>query len=729
MKGEQRFIRWKPVASTAGLALLLGLLMSWLDGGLLGLEDRSLDYRFQLRGPRELEHSPLILVQVDNRSYKDLDERFPFPREHYARVIRNLKAAGVAAVVMDIQFTERVSGNQTGLEELVQAVGAASPDSGVPVILAGKVERELRGYSWVDYPLEELLGTGQPWGLVNTIMDRDGVHRLYSLFQPDPLGEKKLPSIGLQTFLTEVDAQAAAQAPGKLIDTETEGLLRVGPREIRLEPGFANTFRINFYGPSGSFPTYSFSDIMDDAGFDLSHPDLDTDYMEQWSDPELYELIWGDAPHPFRGKIALIGVSADDQHDNKVTPFFQYGGTRRLMPGVEIHAHAIQNIFDGIDVHPALPGWLWLLPLILLALIGSLTVHWLTPLRCLVLLAPLALGWLWLALVLFTRHNAWLEVVNPLTAFAGAWVTGVLQHFMQARRERAQIRGMFAQYVPEAVVSELIADPEKLVLGGEEREMSSMFSDVAGFTSISEQLTPHQLVELLNEFLTEMTECIYAEGGIIDKYEGDAIIAEFGAPIAYEDHALRACRAAVVMQKRLAELREIWESRGQPRLQARVGVNSGPMVVGNMGSRQIFDYTVIGDAVNLASRLEGVNKFYGSWILVSEFTWRRVENEFLGRRLDLIRVKGKLEPVGIYEILDLAAAEGAGELRERCRIYDEAFAGYLARDFRGAGEGFAGIHERWPGDAPASVMRERCSLYLESPPPEDWDGVMTMTEK
>jgi len=707
----------------AGVAFLLAVLFSLLDAGLFGLEDRSLDLRFQLRGPRSVEHSPLVLVTVDNRSYKDLNQRWPFPRGHFARALRNLKRMGVRLIVLDIQFTEEAVGDSAGLAELAAAVRECAP-----VVLSGELVYERGGYQRLDRPLPVLLETGQPWALVNDLSDPDGVNRLYPLFLPDPGDGTPRAVLGARLLYT-LDSLEGRGGAGLAFGPIAGGLRRLGERALRLEPGKANAVRINYYGPAGTWTHRSFSDFLDDAEFTLADPDQDADYVEQFADSALFQALWPGEVHPFAGKVALVGVSATDLHDDKRTPFFNYQGLRQLMPGVEVHAHAVQTMLDGAwIVNPLTGARAWLL-LAAMALAGGWITRRLGPLRALLLLLPLAAGWLALAQWAFVRHNLWLELVAPLAALAFAWTAGTLLHFLQARRERAQIRGMFAQYVPEAVVAELIKSPDKLVLGGEEREMSALFSDVEGFTSVSEHLSPTQLVELLNEYLTEMTQCVTDEGGIIDKYEGDAIIAEFGAPLPCADHALRAARAALRMQERLVGMREDWARRGKPQLKARVGVNSGLMVVGNMGSRQIFDYTAMGDAMNLASRLEGVNKYYGSYILLSGDSWRRLDGAFLGRQLDAIRVKGRREPVDLWELLDRTDSPRAAELQERIRCWDAARALYLARDFSAAAAAFAALLEENPTDGPARTLAARCRAFGLQPPAPDWDGVQEMTEK
>ena len=279
------------------------------------------------------------------------------------------------------------------------------------------------------------------------------------------------------------------------------------------------------------------------------------------------------------------------------------------------------------------------------------------------------------------------------------------------------------------MVNELIANPHLLSLGGEERELTVLFSDVASFTSISEDLSPTDLVGLLNEYLTAMTEIVVEHDGIIDKYEGDALMAEFGAPIPFEDHAVKACLAAISMQRKLTELRTKWEKEGRPPLTARIGINTGIMLVGNMGSRHIMDYTVMGDNVNLASRLEGTNKVYGTKICVSESTHAAAIGEVITRELDLIRVKGKSRPVHIYEVFETVEQgipAGRASMLER---FEMGLQFFRDRRFTDALELCSEIHEMDPDEGPAALYARRCQQYVETPPPDDWDGVFIMTTK
>ena len=297
-------------------------------------------------------------------------------------------------------------------------------------------------------------------------------------------------------------------------------------------------------------------------------------------------------------------------------------------------------------------------------------------------------------------------------------------------KERSFIRKAFARYVPAKVVDTLLSKPELLQLGGEERVMTVLFSDLAGFTTISEGMTPAQLVRLLNEYLTEMTEIVLSEGGIIDKFEGDAIMAEFGAPLPIPDHADRAVRAGLRMQMRLRELRKLWAERKLPELRCRVGINTGPMIVGNMGSDQVFDYTVIGDSVNLASRLEGANKRYDTYLMISESTHVCLTpGLFRTRVLDVIKVKGKSKAVKVFEVFGENSAGSLDGIEPYYRLYHEAFETYLSRDFPAARKKFEEALSLRPKDPAATDMIERIDGLNPDHLPADWDGSIALTSK
>lgn len=295
-------------------------------------------------------------------------------------------------------------------------------------------------------------------------------------------------------------------------------------------------------------------------------------------------------------------------------------------------------------------------------------------------------------------------------------------------RDQKFIKDAFSKYVSEKVVNQIIAKPEILALGGEERVVTAFFSDLAGFSSVSEKLTPHELVELLNDYLTEMTDIILKYDGTVDKFEGDAILAFFGAPVPYEDHALRACLTAIEMQQRLEEMRAVWKAEGKDELYMRIGINTGKMVIGNMGSKTRMDYTMMGDSVNLAARLEGVNKLYNTETIIGESTYATVKEEIETRELETIRVMGRKEPVKIYQVLG-RKGEMNPQIRAILPLFNQGLRHYGNREWK---EGLAcfdkalQINEH---DGPSLAYRLRCIDFLFKPPEENWDGVYDMLSK
>jgi adenylate cyclase len=341
----------------------------------------------------------------------------------------------------------------------------------------------------------------------------------------------------------------------------------------------------------------------------------------------------------------------------------------------------------------------------------------------------LAVAYFVFSFILFSDYSTIIEISTPILVIFLSFVGHTVYHYIVSQHEKRMITGAFSHYVPKKVVEQILADPDKLTLGGEERLVTIMFTDVAGFTSISEKLSPAQLVHLLNEYLTEMTDTVLEHEGIIDKYEGDAIMAEFGVPVSHDKHAFMACKAALDMQEKLKILRKKWKAEGKPQLRARIGINSGEVIVGNMGSRDVFDYTVMGDHVNLGSRLEGANKFYGTYIMISEFTYKYIKDDFYARELDLIRVKGKEKPIKVFELMASKEDKHSEQFLKLLEIYAKGLEYYKTQQWNEAVDSFDACLKLFPEDAPSTEYRSRCIEYKFNSPGPDWDGVTVMTEK
>ncbi|MGH6629413.1 MAG: adenylate/guanylate cyclase domain-containing protein, partial [Burkholderiales bacterium] len=400
-------------------------------------------------------------------------------------------------------------------------------------------------------------------------------------------------------------------------------------------------------------------------------------------------------------------------------------------PGVEIHANVIDNTLHQNFLRRGPKQALWDVVLILgfgipMGIWKALvTPRWMW-IR-LSLLVPFVAGNFWAFL-----HGWWLNFTVPGMTLAGNVLMVSLYRALVEEKEKRKVRTAFGQYLSPEVIRRLLVNPR--LVDPRKTEITVMFSDIRGFTTISEKLDAQELALFLNQYLSDMTRIVFDRQGTLDKYIGDAVMAFWGAPFEEEGHAARACETALDMMKRVHELQTQWKAEGKPPLEIGIGLNTGVASVGNMGSSLRYGYTALGDAVNLSSRLEGLNKEYLTHILVNETTYAAAKDAGLVfRELDLIQVKGKLQPVTLYELIaqrDEAASNGSmAELAARV----EAFAGgrelYKKRRWEEAQKAFQGVLEKWPEDGPSRVYWKRCQEYLFEEPPANWDGVYVMTHK
>jgi len=424
----------------------------------------------------------------------------------------------------------------------------------------------------------------------------------------------------------------------------------------------------------------------------------------------------------FRNKIVLVGATAIGIYDLRVTPF---GAT---YPGVEIHATVIDNILhSNFLLHSSFTRFIDLCAIIIFGLLMGLIIPRLRAVTGIIFAIILLIVFVAFNMFIFSGYNVWLNLIYPALTMLVIYLGITVYRYITEEREKKKIRGAFQYYLTASVINEMLKDPSKLKLGGDKKDLSVLFSDIRGFTTISEKLSPEELVHLLNEYLTAMTDIVFKYDGTLDKYMGDAIMAVFGAPLDQPDHAKRACLTALDMMAELHRLQKKWQEEGKPPLNIGIGINSGDMVVGNMGSQMRFDYTVMGDMVNLGSRLEGINKEYGSNIIFSEFTYNVVKDAMCCRELDWVRVKGKKLPVKIYELLGEKKDEG--RWKEFISKFEEGLALYRAAKWDEAIAAFREAMKIKPEDAASQLYIERCKNLQENPPPEPWDGVFTMTRK
>ncbi|MBZ0264677.1 adenylate/guanylate cyclase domain-containing protein [bacterium] len=741
-KGQVRLSR--RVGITGSLLLTVLVIFLGRTGLLYDLELKSYDARFMLRGPVEVDSSEVVIVVVDDETLSVMPHGWPFPRSYHAKLIENLLAAGAKQIVYDIQFTEP----RDPEEDAALAVATAlAPEK---IIHAGKIAyHESRLTSTqvsVVQPIDTIMASNPAVAIVNETPDPDGFSRQYRL--GIPVRDKMYLSLALKSYQL---LQANPDTIG--FYSPQDGIAYFGGLEIPLQVEGELTTLMNFYGPKRTFPTYSFSSVLDDEEFDLLKDD--TDFMkwflmsdEQFSvlgmilPPETVEIFKEMRDdNPFRDKVVFVGASFNELQDTKKTPFYNWRGiekdetgktTRGVAagetPGVEWHAHALQTFIDESYIRNIPPIWEYVLIFLLTVFvffINNFSRMWIGSLITFLML----IGVSFIAIFLFIKFGIWIAIIAPTISILMAYSGTTIYLFIREQKEKAMIRGMFSQYVPQKVVNELIKNPEMLQLGGERRRMSVLFTDVAGFTSVSEKLSPDELVQLLNEYLSAMSTIILENEGIIDKYEGDLIMAEWGAPVYFEDHAAHACRAAIQMQLHLAEMRKQWKEEGRPELKSRVGINTGEMIVGNMGCLEVFDYTVMGDAVNLSSRLEGANKSYGTTIMIGPETYKDLNGAFVTRCLDDIQVKGKEEGVRVYELLAEFPEDLPESKHKALELYNEGLELYRNREFTAAKEKFLAALESDPKDSPSTTYIGRCEEYIINPPPEDWKGVFVLTEK
>jgi adenylate cyclase len=697
-------------------ALLIGQTTTFIS-----LEHDLLDYRFKMRGSIDISDSPIIILAIDDQSDESTPARWPWPREYFAHVIENLIEAEVKAIGIDVIFEQADFSPGGEMSDQRFADILAQHNN---VVLAGKLMVPTGRVDIITLvpPYEKFVETGVPWGLVSFNLDEDGFYRRYLVGQT--YNDRIYPSFAAALLKIYANLDPNTEV------LEMEDRFVIGPYSIPKINSYSSI--INYMGPSGTFPRYSFDAVLDDVDFDLII-DYDLDSFDDPGDEELGLPPGLLASGMLKDKIILIGSTVVELHDDFPTPFLQTRDEEGyLVPtltyGVEIHANMLQMILSENYLH-SLP-YIWeLLLLVLLGVLVFIITRYLPTFGGVFVMILLLVLYFVSTFVLFGQWNTIIQVSTPILVILLTFGGHTIYRYVLSQHEKKMITGAFAHYVPAKVVDQILADPEKLSLGGEEREVTVMFTDVAGFTSLSERLTPAELVKLLNEYLTEMTDTVLAHDGIIDKYEGDAIMAEFGVPVPYDNHAFMACKTAIEMQKKLIKLREKWKKEGKPELRARIGINTGVVIVGNMGSRDVFDYTVMGDHVNLGSRLEGANKFYGTEIMISEFTYDYIKDEFHTRELDLIRVKGKDKPIKVFQLIKSKKEKVNEDFLKMLDVYNKGIQHYKIQEWSEAIDCFEACLNYVPEDPPSVEYRSRCIEFKFNSPGPDWDGITVMKEK
>lgn len=646
----------------------------------------------------------IVIVAIDNKAFemKNASElgTLKFNKADYARVIENLEAAGAKAIGVDIIFSEiSDEADRKTLSETLKKYNN--------IILAAEPKIE---QTFGLKPLEEFIAPHpENLGAILFSPDRDNTVRRQTLFFEDPKSPEAFSLKIVKTYLGLIpeDSQKT-DTTYRLMDFPVRiGAKKFDPIEIPLSGTSGKTQNkttdeliINFFGRPYSYPSISFADL----------------YENRFTGRQTQQ------PIELTDKIVLIGEMGTGIHDEQYVPA-SFG---QAMPGVEIHANAIQTIltqrFLTEQSARNLTATVTVITAVALAAFLTLGITFSLILFFTGLIVYMVTTW-----VVF-EYGLILNTIYPYLAMLAALVTAYIYRYFTEAKLTHEIENAFSHYVSDIVVKKILEDPESLALGGVKKEMTVLFSDIADFTKITEATKAEKLVNQLNDYLDAMGEVILKREGTLDKFIGDAIVAFWSAPITQIDHAVRACLSALEYQAKLKTLRTIWEKEGLLPFTARIGINTGEMIVGNMGSNRRFDYTVIGDAVNLGARLEGANKFYGTDILISESTYLAAKHAIEAREIDIIKVKGKTKVVRIYELMG-KTDELTHDQRQLIEHFAEGLAEYRKQRWGEAIRLFSEVLKIDPKDGPSSVFIERCKNLIHKNLPTNWDGVFELTGK
>ena len=683
----------------------------------------------------------VVLVLFDSLSVSEWPYLSPFPRPFLAELIDALSGAGARVIGLDV-FLDRTYPDLNAMDGGDDLLHAAIERAGNVVLVSRVVTSD-------DGPVLERphsyfadVAAGVAAAEVPTPFEtvQDGVLAVRS-------GDHLEPSFALALW---------ALARG----VDSDSLLRAAQESGRLDlPGLPASYAkipLDFLGPWREGQSYAITHPLRFVGppsvAQLEQGRTNTFETHSGSVAAITATF---LPEAFRDRVVLLGTGFHDS-DKFRTPFYSQSpavteGNAVAAPfgwmyGVEVHANALQNLLDGEFIRP-MSTWAQLLLAVLVAGLAGVVPFWRGAGVGAVVLLLLALGvlsvgfWAYVGELFLPGGAVLLDLGQPylvvpiatcLLAIGLSYLGSVAYVSVVEGRDKRFIKGALGKYVSPAVAQAIAENPEALKLGGAKRELTILFSDLAGFTDLSERLDPQELITMINEYLSEMTDLVLEEGGTLDKYIGDAIMALWNEPLPYPDHADRALRCAVRMQRKMNELNDRWR-RSDPAaetLDVRIGINTGTVVVGNVGGKDRFDYSALGDAVNLAARLEPANKTYNTLVMASENTMHSaIPSAYRYRELDLIAVKGKLRPVTVYEIVELADAPLPAAREQALGHYGSGLVAYKRRDWELAATYFEAALEADPKDGPSDVYLERCRENVADPPPADWDLVVRRTVK
>lgn len=754
------------------------------------MEQKSLDIRFQIRGKRDTGDE-IVIVAIDEKSINEIG-RYPWPRHYIAQFIDKIANTGARVLALDVMYseeqnidvlrtldrlakkyedsplwnhlpeeTEKKEFLSTLREErerhdvdskLRDSLKNAVVKNGMDIVSAirfvDKAERKNAGFSGKELSAigRELLkisayfpvlaGDVEKAKKMNTVNNKltvltaknrkEIMENLLARYQPKMavgvinMIDQFAEYVTYQGFVdTNVDYSGIVRSEYMAIHFENNFYPPLGVQVARVFKGLEygelklwltkkllfketevpidnwNRMTINYCGPEYTFKHYSFCDVIDGKIVSTE----------------------------FRNKIVFLGATAPGLADLVATPFSSQTS------GVEKHATVVENILHGKFV---VRGKWEVFQDIMAILCISLAMGILLPLLPSIWggVASISLwcGYSFYVYIKFVNDGTWLNMIYPSIVVIACFTSITLYRFISEEKMKKGVKSAFENFMDPKVVHEILKEPENIKLGGEEKEITIFFSDIEKFTTISEKMLPSELIRFLNEYLSEMTGIILDHGGFLDKYIGDAIVAAFGAPLSQPDHAIRACLTAIDNQKRLSELNKKFSEHGKPEIKIRIGLNSGFVFVGNVGSSNRLSYTAIGDEVNLGARLEAANKHFGTYIMISKRTYDLARDHIEARELDIIQVAGKEKPVKVYELID-KKGEIQKTKKEVIEFFEDGLREYRNREWQRAIALFQKALNKDPSDKPSQTYVRRCKAYAQNEPAIDWDGVYVLEKR
>lgn len=669
----------------------------------------------------EAKSKNIVLVKIDDDSLARIGT-YPVPRDNWALLNDRLKGYGAKVVAYDVFFPEK--SKSCTYEESPDSILAKSienfmadgeghvivpyttspykedatdefPEDLWNFLMDSQSESDKfqLSHSYVNrhnYPIDDVAHTGVDLAYIMMEEDRDGVFRHYPTVK-NLMEGMYFPSISLRSYQVFTGNKVEVN-----VNIHHNGVLNINDEENLYINHYGET-KIRWYGVDEKrFPTKSLQEVI------YGDPE----------DPELKKF--------FDKKIVFVGSTALGAHDFRNTPLDP------KTPGVYAHMNMLYMFLNGFyykDLYESMKLTLYILGISILILL--IVMYFGNPILDILVLASLIVGIYYIDFIYFLPEGYELRLFFTFMAliFSYSWITGI--NFSQSNKDKKKIKGAFSRYVAPSIVNDMLDHPDKLKVGGERRDITCMFSDVRDFTSISEMLTANQLAEALNRYMGEMTDIVFATNGTLDKYIGDAIVAFWGAPLDIGDHVTQAVDAGVKMLEALPAINEEFKAKDLPEFKIGLGLNSGECNVGNMGSDQIFAYTALGDTMNLGARLESSCKFYGAQILISEYTYDRMDqSKFTTRLIDFVQVKGKTEPVKVYEVLYDGHALMTD--KESLEIFKAAYQDFVDRKFQEAIDKLIQVLNKHPEDKSSLRIKESCEEYIKNPPAQDVDHTITV---